>query len=87
MNRYNVWGAGARFSYDFGPCVANVWAVADVHADAAGGMPVDKATVTRGYNIFTSLSFKLWSPEPEPAPALRPSSLRKKSFHGGHEQL
>ena len=64
VNRYNVWAAGALVGYDFGPVAVNVWALDDVHADSSGSAPIaGKDTVTKGFNIFASMSFRLWAPD------------------------
>jgi len=64
VNRYNVYAAGLLVGYDFGPVAVNVWALDDLHADTSGSTPLPgKATITKGYNVFASMSFRLWAPE------------------------
>ena len=42
----------------------NVWALNDVHADSSGSAPIaGKDTVTKGFNVFASMSFRLWAPD------------------------
>lgn len=79
VNRYDVWAAGALVGYNFGPAALNVWAVNEFSARASGGTNVngiDSATITKGFSVFASLSYRLWAPE-EPAPAPKPSYYRK----------
>ena len=74
INRYNVWAAGGLVGYNFGPATLNVWAFNEFSADASGGTPIagiDSATITKGFSVFASLSYRLWGPD-QPAPAQRP---------------
>lgn len=62
VSRYNVLSIGALMGYDFGPCAVNVWFTKDVVANASGGTiknGVDSASITKGYKVFTGLSFPL----------------------------
>ena len=71
VNRYNIWAAGGLVGYNFGPATLNVWALSEVSAHASGGTPVaglDTATVTKGFSVFASLSYRLWAPEEAGAP-------------------
>ncbi|WP_152535827.1 transporter [Bradyrhizobium sp. Ai1a-2] len=64
VNRYNVWAAGALVGYDFGPVAVNIWALNDLHADSSGSYPIQgKTTVTKGFSVFASMSFRLWAPD------------------------
>jgi hypothetical protein len=79
VNRYNVWAAGALVGYDFGPVALNVWATEELSAHASGGTPTasgsDSASITKGYSVFASVSFRLWAPD-EPG-----ATPRKPTFH------
>ncbi len=66
VNRFDVWAAGGLLGYDFGPAALNLWAVDEFYANASGGTPVDKASVTQGWKVFASLSYRLWAPEEAP---------------------
>ena len=78
VNRYNVWAAGALVGYDFGPVAVNVWALDDVHADSSGSAPVaGKTSITEGFNVFASMSFRLWAPDDGESPTA-PKKLRYK---------
>lgn len=76
---YDVWAVGALVGYDFGPATFKVWAVDQLHAQAAGGTAgppgVDTASITKGWTGFASLSYRLWAPD---ADAGHPSRLTLK---------
>ena len=70
-NRYNIWAAGGLVGYNFGKAALNVWAVNEISAHASGGTPIgrfDTATITKGFSVFASLSYRLWAPDKSPAP-------------------
>jgi hypothetical protein len=78
-NRYNVWAAGALVGYEFGPAALNVWATQEFSTSASGGTMIpggDSASITRGYSIFASLSYRLWAPD-EPAQQPKKSMFYK----------
>jgi hypothetical protein len=78
VNRYNVWAAGALVGYDFGPVAVNVWALDDLHADSSGSAPIaDKTTITRGFDVFASMSFRLWALDDGEAPTAPKKLLYK----------
>jgi hypothetical protein len=66
-NRYALWAAGGLVGYNFGPAVLNVWATKEFSASASGGTfgppGFDTATITKGYSVFASVSFRIWGPE------------------------
>jgi hypothetical protein len=69
-NRYNIWAAGGLVGYNFGPAALNVWALSEISAHASGGTPMgglDGATITKGFSVFASLSYRLWAPDEAPA--------------------
>jgi hypothetical protein len=69
-NRYNIWAAGGLVGYNFGPATLNVWALNEISAHASGGTPMgglDTATITKGFSVFASLSYRLWAPDESPA--------------------
>jgi hypothetical protein len=73
VNRYNIWAAGALVGYNFGAAALNVWATKELAANASGGtatLGIDSATITKGYSVFATLSYRLWAPD---APAESPS--------------
>ncbi len=77
VDRYNVWAVGGLAGYDFGPVAVNVWALNDVHADSSGSLPVaNRDTVTKGFNVFASMSFRLWAPDDGQLPNA-PKLIRK----------
>lgn len=73
--RWDVYAAGALVGYDFGPASLNVWALNEFSASASGGTAApgvpDTASVTKGWSVFASLSYRLWAPD-EPAPLKSP---------------
>ncbi|MGC2777298.1 MAG: transporter [Bradyrhizobium sp.] len=75
-NRYALWAAGGLVGYNFGPAALHVWATKEFAASASGGTAgppgVDTASITRGYSVFASLSFRLWAPEAAGAPTSIP---------------
>lgn len=74
VNRYNIWAAGGLFAYNFGPAALTVWALNELSSNASGGTPaagIDTASITKGWNVFASLSYRLWAPD-EPAQPKRP---------------
>ncbi|MGJ5177555.1 SphA family protein [Bradyrhizobium oligotrophicum] len=77
-NRYNVWAAGGLVGYDFGPAALKLWVVNEFSANASGGTMfgpgVDSAFVTKGWTVFTQLSYRLWAPD---EPAATPKLYRK----------
>jgi hypothetical protein len=75
VNRYNIWAAGALVGYDFGPVALNVWALDEVSSNASGGTPaagIDSASITKGWSVLASLSYRLWAPDAPPATSKRP---------------
>jgi hypothetical protein len=76
VNRYALWAAGGLVGYNFGPAALNVWATKEFSASASGGTfgppGFDTATITKGYTIFASLSFRIWGPDEGQAPAAAP---------------
>jgi hypothetical protein len=73
VNRYDIWAAGALVSYNFGPATLNVWGLQELSSHASGGTPVaglDTATITKGFSVFASLSYRLWAPDETPAPSI-----------------
>ena len=73
LNRYNIWAAGGLVGYNFGPASLNVWAFNEFSSQARGGTPVagiDSATITKGFSVFASLSYRLWAPDAPAAPPL-----------------
>lgn len=78
-NRYNIWAAGALVGYEFGPAALNVWATQEFSTSASGGTMIpgaDSASITKGYSIFASLSYRLWAPD-EPAQQPKKSMFYK----------
>jgi hypothetical protein len=77
---YDIWGVGALVGYDFGPASLKVWALDQVYSTASGGNMgppgVDTASITKGWSVFASLSYRLWAPE-QPQPQ-NPSRLTLK---------
>jgi hypothetical protein len=72
VNRFDIWAAGALVGYNFGPATLNVWALDEVSSKASGGTPIagtDTATISKGWSVFASLSYRLWAPD---APAEAP---------------
>jgi hypothetical protein len=73
VNRYNVWAVGGLVAYDFGPATLKVWALDQVFADASGGTAgppgLDTASTTKGWSVYSSLSFRLWGPESNHTPS------------------
>jgi hypothetical protein len=67
VNRYNIWAAGARVSYDFGPVAVNVWALNEISNNAAGSTSLT-GTINKGYSVFGSMSFRIWAPDEPVAP-------------------
>lgn len=75
VNKYDIWAAGALVGYNFGPATLNVWAFNEFSARASGGTLVpglDSATITKGFSVFASLSYRLWAPDAPAAPPVRP---------------
>jgi len=70
--RYEVFAVGGLVEYNFGPASLSVWATQDVSAKASGVVvPLlggDPSVITRGFTVFSTLSYRLWAPE-EPAKA------------------
>jgi hypothetical protein len=77
-NRMNIWAAGGLIGYDLGPAALKLWAFKELSADASGGSPLafghDPATVSSGYKVYATLSYKIWSPD-------APSDIDKGSFY------
>jgi hypothetical protein len=67
VNRYNIWAVGAKVGYDFGPVAVNVWALDEISNNAAGSTPLT-GTITKGYSVFASMSFRIWAPDEPVAP-------------------
>lgn len=71
-NRFDLWAAGLKVGYDFGPVNLSVWALDEFSAHASGGtaaLPgLDSASITKGYSAFVQLNFRLWGPDaPQPS--------------------
>ncbi|MBR1218841.1 transporter [Bradyrhizobium sp. U87765 SZCCT0131] len=79
VNRYNIWAAGALVGYNFGPATLNVWAFDEISAHASGGTPIggaDTASITKGWSVFASLSYRLWAPDEPAAAPKRPQFFK-----------
>ena len=75
--RFQVFAVGGLVEYNFGPASLSVWATQDVSASASNSNAIpalgeDFSLITRGFTVFSTLSFRLWAPE-EPA--------KPKMFH------
>ena len=73
VNKYDIWAGGLLVGYNFGPATLNLWALNEFSASASGGTPragLDTATITKGYSLFASLSYRLWAPDEAPAPKM-----------------
>jgi len=74
-SRYNLFAVGGLLAYNFGPATASVWATKEVIANAtnsaaiAAGAP-DPSLITSGFRLKGYLSFRIWSPDDEPAQPL-----------------
>jgi len=70
-NRYDVWSVGGLVGYDFGPASLSVWATQEVYAHASGATAggADLSGITKGFTALATLSFRLWGPEENAAPA------------------
>lgn len=66
---YDIWAAGGRLSYDFGPVALNVWGLKEISTHVVGATP-NVGSATNGYTILTSLSYRLWSPDPPATPKI-----------------
>lgn len=65
-NRYSIAAAGGLVGYDFGAAALKIWGFQELSSTASGGRPAvvkDPATITNGFKIYCSLSFKIWSPD------------------------
>jgi hypothetical protein len=77
--RYQVFAVGGLVEYNFGPASLSVWATEDVLAKASNAaapasfLREDFSLISRGFTVFSTLSFRLWAPE-EPA---KPAMFRK----------
>jgi hypothetical protein len=73
--RYQVFAVGGLVEYNFGPASLSVWATDDVLAKASNtaAIPVlgaDPSLISRGFTVFSTLSFRLWAPEEPEKPKL-----------------
>ena len=72
--RSNVWAVGGLLGYNFGPAAVSVWATQEVSAKASNAAAVaatgrDFSLTTQGLTVFGTLSYRLWGPDEEAAPA------------------
>lgn len=62
VNRYDIWAAGGRVGYDFGPVALNVWALKELSSTAQGPTPTT-GSIPNGYSVYASISYRLWAPD------------------------
>jgi hypothetical protein len=72
---FTQWAIGGLIQYNFGPVTAQLWATDIVYSKKDGATlvnGVDPTVTNTGYTVWFQISYALWTPPAEEAPAKRP---------------
>jgi hypothetical protein len=73
--RFQLLAVGGLVEYNFGPAILSLWATQEVYSKASNAAAMaqtgqDFSLTTRGMTVFSTLSYRLWAPDPPSNPAL-----------------